>query len=221
VLRAQVPLARRHAVIVTLRDPVERMRSAYRYAYDDIGQPGIPAEMHLRTTAPTIDHFLRRVSASASSREKLLRAMTFWPMHRFLGGGPFPHVLCVSPAWPPLHEQLGAIIGQPVSPIDIENETRNLSGTVDNHFYLTCAHYHTTTTKFPNHIVGVPSAGSLLKSESSFGRREAPPPPRWVRCAVGARGGGHPPAVRGGRQALREGLRGLRRQSLRFQLRGG
>ena len=34
--------------------------------------------------------------------------------------------------------------------------------------YLTYAHYHTNTAKFPNHNVGVPSAGSLYKSESSF-----------------------------------------------------
>jgi hypothetical protein len=27
--------------------------------------------------------------------------------------------------------------------------------------HLTRAHYHTTTAKFPNHIVGVPPAGSL------------------------------------------------------------
>jgi hypothetical protein len=33
---------------------------------------------------------------------------------------------------------------------------------------LTYAHYHTNTAKFPNHNVGVPSAGSLYKSESSF-----------------------------------------------------
>ena len=128
-----VPLSRR-GVIVTLREPVERFASAYRYAWTDIGQPGLP-DKRLNQRFPTIGSFVAALLARPALRAKELRAIIWHPITQILevqskAHQPALHYLCVSRQHPqilPLHVQLQALLNITIEPIEVENDTSNLT----------------------------------------------------------------------------------------------
>jgi len=120
---------RQRPVILALRDPLARFASAFRYSYEDIGQPGVPASLFLARDFPTLDAFVAAIALNPNRLRQY--GVVFRMQTEFLPLRALHHhlrVLCVADGTDPLHLQLAAILGERVEEIEQENGSRDIPG---------------------------------------------------------------------------------------------
>jgi len=125
-------------LLTSVRDPVERFVSEYRYGYSDIGQPGKPSQLRLGERYPNINAFVsellshenRELKKEIEHMAAFSTMVEYLPLEWTKGHMKNIRFLCVAdnsqaehstPITAPLHDQLSALLGINVEPFSLLN----------------------------------------------------------------------------------------------------